>query len=319
MLVLASALLALGAASAGAATLSGTVVDASGAGVAGARVCVGGHCIAADGSGRYSTTLAAGRYEVRTAIAASVTTCSPGSTATWHNFPGDTCTIDLTQGNGIADFRAGGAAGCSTAALVRAAAAEPACCAAPRIAATARVVRNGEQVEVKLIARGLGPASQCGSARILVGSRTHVTTLKRSGDTATGSVRLSGARSCVSTIRATLTEGTAGAATSAPVEGGPRVVTAHAVRDKSGGVEVVARVENLRPLAVCGRAHIRADGVPFPKLKQNATAATGSVHLTGREECTTLVQLVAGQRYEVARAVRAVTGAEPTLCRNPGP
>lgn len=287
--------------------------DSAGRGVAGVRVCVGGHCRPTGAGGRYAATLPAGRYEVRTAIAASVTRCSPGSTGTWHNFPGDTCTIDLTHGDGVADFSTGSPGGCSARASAAAA-----CCTAPRIAATARVLRGGKQIEVSLIARRLGPEHQCGAARLTIGSHTEVTRVRRTGSTETASVRLGGARSCISTLRATVQEGAASDVTTTPVAGGPEITVARAVRDRSGGVTVVARVERLRPEAVCGRAHISADGLRFKKVRQNATAATGTAHLTGRHECVENVRLVAGQRFEVARAVRKVTGTVPTLCRKPG-
>ena len=170
-------------------------------------------------------------------------------------------------------------------------------CPTPALTATAHLDPGRREVMATIIARGLGAEDRCGRAELSV-DHQRIGALRQTGSTATGTVRLTGSRSCISTLHAKVTQRDTTATHDAPVRGGkPTFQTATAVRTSSGTVKLLARVDNLRPPGLCGApviiatvAHGSRGVVQFKVLPSSATAATAHAILSGHEDCGTLLQ-----------------------------
>ncbi len=199
-------------------------------------------------------------------------------------------------------------------------------------AATARATRDGKAVDVKLVARGLGPKEKCGAAafsatpaaaRRIDPDRWSVLQSKHA---ATATARLTGRESCTTLIqRAEVRQSRiASRPVNAKVDNGiPEITVAKAVRGQSGQITLTLKVDHVRAESACGKptltaivAGARRIDVPFQKLKLSGDRAVGTAHLSAKHGCEDTLKLDVKQDGDLNTSTNTlITGdPEPPTC-----
>jgi hypothetical protein len=196
------------------------------------------------------------------------------------------------------------------------------CCIPPSLAATAHATRDGQAVDIEVIAR----TPHCGgTAHIsLRDARGDVpfTKLTRSGNKQVGTAHLSGRRSCIQTLTASVHQGGTTFEQDAQVQGGAPVLTGHATRDNVGEATLTLDANNARPASVCGKPTMDATPVgtahrviPLTVKRLKQRSFVGTARLPANQSCFTSASFLSRQ-VDIQDTLPGiiVSGSPATVC-----
>jgi hypothetical protein len=201
-----------------------------------------------------------------------------------------------------------------------------ACCPVePRIAGTARAVRGGSEVITKVTATGLRHG--CGTARLSWNTTTGrggFQKLRRSGDTLTGTARLTRGAICTSKMTATVQESDAVGAAELPFSGDLPVLTGTAVRGPTGQTTLMLKADRMRPQSDCGTPTVDAEiavagarrvvHLTVQRLQGKPQAFVARATLPPHTCFTTADFIIRQRDIESSQTGVRVLGTLPTVC-----